>query len=43
MINLINNEKHEFHMSYKLQLNTASYPSFHAIQQSFRGKKTKIV
>ena len=38
MINLINNEIHKFLMSNKLQLNTASYPSYHAIQQSFRGK-----
>ena len=38
MINLINNERHEFHMSDKLLLNSASYPSIHAIQQSFRGE-----
>ena len=38
MINLIYNEKHEFHMSDKLLLNTASYLSFHAIKQSFRGE-----
>ena len=42
MINLISKEQHKFYISDKLQLNTASYPSFHAIQQSFR-EKTKIV
>ena len=41
MINLISKEQHEFHISDKLQLNTASYPSLQAIQQSFRGKKLK--
>ena len=36
MINLISKEQHEFYISDKLQLNTASYPSLQAIQQSFR-------
>ena len=39
MINLISKEQHEFYISDKLQLNTASYQSLQAIQQSFREKK----
>ena len=35
MINLISKEQHEFYISDKLQLNTASYLSFHSIKQLF--------